>query len=181
MCCPSEISSLIDELIKNDDPRFTEEIYDVFQVSKNTVIKQKVLNYFKQLEDPCLEDYAVETLNDPYDENHNGYGGGNCDLNNALQIAKRAIWASGPETATLVMCSGTSTSRPSESVNIFVVASSVADVSDAAFTPYAEPAKIPIRCPLPIVKRESMARTPVVILLFTGAFLIGSGETSMAG
>ena len=65
---PSEISTLIDDLIKNDDPRFTEEIYDVFQVSKNTVIKQKVLNYFKQLEDPCLEDYAVETLNDPYDE-----------------------------------------------------------------------------------------------------------------
>ncbi len=65
---PSEISSLIDDLIKNEDPRFTEEIYDVFLVSKNTVIKQKVLNYFKQLEDPCLEDYAVETLNDPYDE-----------------------------------------------------------------------------------------------------------------
>ena len=65
---PSEISTLIDELIKNEDPRFTEEIYDVFQVSKNTVIKQKVLNYFKQLEDPCLEDYAVETLNDPYEE-----------------------------------------------------------------------------------------------------------------
>ena len=65
---PSEISTLIDELIKNEDPRFTEEIYDVFQVAKNTVIKQKVLNYFKQLEDPCLEDYAVETLNDPYEE-----------------------------------------------------------------------------------------------------------------
>ena len=65
---PSEISTLIDELIKNDDPRFTEEIYDVFQVSKNSAIKQKVLNYFKKLEDPCLEDYAVEILNDPYDE-----------------------------------------------------------------------------------------------------------------
>ena len=65
---PSEISTLIDELIKNDDPRFTEEIYDVFQVSKNTTIKQKVLTYFKQLEDPCLEDYAVEVLNDPYEE-----------------------------------------------------------------------------------------------------------------
>ena len=65
---PSEISSLIDDLIKNDDPRFTEEIYDLFQVTKNTVIKQKVLNYFKQQEDPCLEDYAVETLNDPYEE-----------------------------------------------------------------------------------------------------------------
>ena len=65
---PSEISSLIDELIKNEDPRFTEEIYDLFQVTKNTTIKQKVLNYFKQLEDPCLEDFAVETLNDPYEE-----------------------------------------------------------------------------------------------------------------
>ncbi len=65
---PSEISTLIDELIKSDDPRFTEEIYDVFQVTKNTTIKQKVLNYFKQLEDPCLEDFAVETLNDPYEE-----------------------------------------------------------------------------------------------------------------
>ena len=65
---PSEISTLIDELIKNDDPRFTEEIYDVFQVSKNSAIKQKVLNYFKQLEDPCLEDFAVEVLNDPYEE-----------------------------------------------------------------------------------------------------------------
>ena len=65
---PSEISTLIDELIKNEDPRFTEEIYDVFQVSKNTVIKQKALSYFKQQEDPCLEDYAVEVLNDPYDE-----------------------------------------------------------------------------------------------------------------
>ena len=65
---PSEISTLIDELIKNEDPRFTEEIYDIFQISKNTVIKQKALNYFKQQEDPCLEDYAVEVLNDPYEE-----------------------------------------------------------------------------------------------------------------
>ena len=65
---PSEISTLIDELIKNDDPRFTEEIYDIFQVTKNTTIRQKVLTYFKQQEDPCLEDYAVEVLNDPYEE-----------------------------------------------------------------------------------------------------------------
>ena len=39
---PSEISTLIDELIKNDDPRFTEEIYDVFQLTKNTTIKLKI-------------------------------------------------------------------------------------------------------------------------------------------
>lgn len=65
---PSEISELIDKLIKNEDPRFTEEIYDVFQVTKSSAIKEKVLKYFTKIEDPCIEDFAVEILNDPYDE-----------------------------------------------------------------------------------------------------------------
>ena len=64
---PSEISNLIEDLIKNDDPRFTEEIYDLFQVSQNVVIQKKILEYFTKLEDPCLEDFAVTVLNDPYD------------------------------------------------------------------------------------------------------------------
>ncbi len=65
---PSEISKLLDDLIKNEDPRFTEEIYDLFQVTKNSSIKEKVLKYFTKAKDPCLEDYAVDLLNDPYDE-----------------------------------------------------------------------------------------------------------------
>ena len=65
---PSEISTLLDTLLKNDDPRFTEEIYDLFQVTKSSTIKEKVLKYFTKAEDPCLEDYAVDLLNDPYDE-----------------------------------------------------------------------------------------------------------------
>ena len=65
---PSEISTLLDTLLKNEDPRFTEEIYDLFQVTKSSVIKEKVLKYFTKAEDPCLEDYAVDLLNDPYDE-----------------------------------------------------------------------------------------------------------------
>ena len=65
---PSEISSLLDTLLKNEDPRFTEEIYDLFQVTKSSAVKEKVLKYFTKLEDPCLEDYAVDLLNDPYDE-----------------------------------------------------------------------------------------------------------------
>lgn len=65
---PSEISKLLDDLLKNDDPRFTEEIYDLFQVTKSSAIKEKVLKYFTKAEDPCLEDYAVDLLNDPYDE-----------------------------------------------------------------------------------------------------------------
>lgn len=64
----SEIGSLLDDLIKNDDPRYTEEIYDLFQETRNSSIKEKVLTYFTKLEDPCLEDFAVELLIDPYDE-----------------------------------------------------------------------------------------------------------------
>ena len=67
---PSEISTLLDKLLTNDDPRFTEEIYDLFQVTKSSTIKEKVLKYFTKAEDPCLEDYAVDLLNDPYDENN---------------------------------------------------------------------------------------------------------------
>ena len=65
---PSEIGTLLDDLIKNEDPRFTEDIYDLFQVTRSSSIKEKILKYFTKLEDPCLEDYAVEILNDPYDE-----------------------------------------------------------------------------------------------------------------
>lgn len=64
---PSEISSLLDDLIENEDPRFSEEIYDVFWETKNTTIQEKILNYFTKLNDPCLEDFSVELLNDPYD------------------------------------------------------------------------------------------------------------------
>ncbi len=65
---PSEISALMDDLLKNEDPRFTEEIYDIFWQTKNTGLKVKILNYFAKLEDPCLEDFCVELLVDPYDE-----------------------------------------------------------------------------------------------------------------
>lgn len=65
---PSEISDLIDKLNNNEDPRFTNEIYDLFQDTKNNTIREKIIQYFTKLEDPCLEDYAVEILNDPYEE-----------------------------------------------------------------------------------------------------------------
>ena len=64
---PSEIDTLLDDLLKNEDPRFTNEIYDLFQVSKHNSIKEKIIKYFTTFEDPCLEDYAVEILIDPYD------------------------------------------------------------------------------------------------------------------
>lgn len=64
----SEIVSLVQNLIANDDPRYSDELYDVFGKSRSPAAREKILEYFAKFEDPCLEDYAVTILNDPYDE-----------------------------------------------------------------------------------------------------------------
>ncbi len=63
-----DIVELMDKLLKNEDVRFVDEVYDLFEVTKNVTVRDKILEYFTKLEDPCLEDYAVMILNDPYDE-----------------------------------------------------------------------------------------------------------------
>ena len=45
---------------------------------------------FKVLAQSGVTHIRVRVWNDPYDENGNGYGGGNCDINNAIEIGKRA-------------------------------------------------------------------------------------------
>lgn len=47
---------------------------DVYQI-----LSENGINYIR-----------VRVWNDPYDKNGNGYGGGNCDLDNAIEIGKRA-------------------------------------------------------------------------------------------
>lgn len=61
------ISELIDELTKNEDVRFVDDIYDLFHVTKSVSVRQKILSYFAKIEDPCLSDFACEIINDPYD------------------------------------------------------------------------------------------------------------------
>lgn len=63
-----DIIKLLDKLVKNEDVRFVDDVYDLFQDTKNTTVREKILEYFTKLKDPCLEDYAVMILNDPYDE-----------------------------------------------------------------------------------------------------------------
>jgi len=63
-----DIIELLDKLVKNEDVRFVDDVYDLFALTKNTAVREKILEYFTKLEDPCLEDFAVITLNDPYDE-----------------------------------------------------------------------------------------------------------------
>lgn len=45
---------------------------------------------FKILADSGVNYIRVRVWNDPYDENKNGYGGGNCDADTAAEIGKRA-------------------------------------------------------------------------------------------
>lgn len=63
-----DIYELIDKLVKDEDVRFVDDVYDLFQETKNPSVREKILEYFTKLEDPCLEDYAVMVLNDPYEE-----------------------------------------------------------------------------------------------------------------
>ena len=63
-----DISDLLDKMLQKKDVRFVNEAYDLFQETKSVSIREKILNFFRQIEDPCLEDYAVTILNDPYDE-----------------------------------------------------------------------------------------------------------------
>lgn len=50
----------------------------------------KEADIFKTLAQSGINYIRVRVWNDPYDANGNGYGGGNCDINTALEIGKRA-------------------------------------------------------------------------------------------
>jgi len=45
---------------------------------------------FQTLAESGINYIRVRVWNNPYDKNGNGYGGGNCDINTALEIGKRA-------------------------------------------------------------------------------------------
>lgn len=75
---------MIDELTKNQDNRFVDGIYDLFQETKSVAVKEKILDYFTKLKDSCLASYAVEIINDPYDEK-------NQLLKNALNMFLKLI------------------------------------------------------------------------------------------
>ncbi len=62
-----QIKETLSTIIMEEDPRFADAIYDMFLETKVVSIKQAVLKYFTKIKDPCLEDYAVEIINDPYD------------------------------------------------------------------------------------------------------------------
>lgn len=64
---PSEINSVVDKIVEEDDPRYSDALYDLFQATASNDVRRKILGYFARQKDPCLSAYAVEILDDPYD------------------------------------------------------------------------------------------------------------------
>lgn len=64
---PSEINSVVDKIVEEDDPRYSDALYDLFQATASNDVRRKILGYFARQKDPCLSSYAVEILDDPYD------------------------------------------------------------------------------------------------------------------
>ena len=63
-----DIVELLNDFVKNEDVRFVDEVYDLFYVTKTIAVREKILEYFTKLKDPCLENFALEILDDPYEQ-----------------------------------------------------------------------------------------------------------------
>ncbi len=55
-------------ITQEEDVRFADVVYDLFEDTKIPAVKEQILEYFTKLKDPCIEDFAVGIINDPYDE-----------------------------------------------------------------------------------------------------------------
>lgn len=64
---PSEINSVVDKIVESEDIRYNDVLYELFQKTASNDVRQKILGYFAKQKDPCLSDYAVTILDDPYD------------------------------------------------------------------------------------------------------------------
>ncbi len=78
----------------NDDFLFGCDVSTLIAQEKSGVVyynpKGVVQDPLLTLSENGVNMVRVRVWNDPYDENGNGYGGGNCDTANAIEIGKRA-------------------------------------------------------------------------------------------
>lgn len=64
----SDIISLLDTLIKEKNETLKEEIYNIFETTRNVKVREKIIEYYLQIKDTALSNYAISILEDPYDE-----------------------------------------------------------------------------------------------------------------
>lgn len=70
----SDIISLLDTLIEEKDESLKDEILNIFKTSRNVKVREKIIEYFIQIKDPILSEYAINILEDPYDEKKSTIG-----------------------------------------------------------------------------------------------------------
>lgn len=58
----SEIVSLVDKVVKNEDVRYNDVLYDTFLASKSINVKTAILAYYQKENDACLEDWAFTVI-----------------------------------------------------------------------------------------------------------------------
>ncbi len=63
-----EILELLGKMTERRDERFVDEAYDLYEETRSVAVKEGIMNFFKEMEDPCLEDYAIMILNEPFEE-----------------------------------------------------------------------------------------------------------------
>jgi len=77
-----------------DDFIFGMDVSSVLSLEKSGVkfydYDKKQADIFKILSESGINTIRVRVWNNPYDSKGNGYGGGNCDINSALEIGRRA-------------------------------------------------------------------------------------------
>ena len=65
----SEVTALVKELLaEEENSDFTESLAELFEITKNTSLKNVLIDYFTKFENPAIKDYALYILEDPYDE-----------------------------------------------------------------------------------------------------------------
>jgi len=64
----SEIEELINEIVKEEDFEFGDDLFALFVATRNQKLKTKIFDYFIAAKDYHLTDYALDVLKDPVDE-----------------------------------------------------------------------------------------------------------------
>ncbi|MBR5866731.1 MAG: HEAT repeat domain-containing protein [Spirochaetaceae bacterium] len=62
-----EISAMLDDFMKEKTYLYLDEVFDLFERSKNVALREKIIIYFTQAKDLRLSEYALEILEDPFD------------------------------------------------------------------------------------------------------------------
>lgn len=65
----TEIIELIDKVIEEEDYEYSDNLYALFNKTRSSSLREKIIQYFEKTKDDRLKDFAAELLEDPFEEN----------------------------------------------------------------------------------------------------------------